>query len=302
MTFAATPLPAQTDADSTLTKRAAAFQQSHPDARLRIHNGRVEVRQRATRTGVKWGAITGGVGGALFGGFLGYLIEALCESECSGDISHGALIGGVLGGVAGTAAGGVTGGIIGAGAPKWVSIDARHVRPAPSHAIGSASLLPAFARPGSGGGGGAGARFAYSFETRHLALGPELGVYSLGSNTRSRAAVCAPDLPVTCTDTIPSHETVTHGGFNARLGTGVDRRVEPYLTAGSGFYVWTRDHSLGSLELIGYSVGAGVQLRNANGKRAVVAETRWQDNLSRSGNPDGKYGFYTFAIGGSLAW
>src|SRR5512138_2350081 len=109
--MAATPLRAQTS-DSTLAQRAAAFQHLHPDARLRIHNGRVDVRSRATRTGVKWGVITGGVAGTLFGAFLGTLIDALCESECDQDVTHGALIGAALGGVSGAVSGGVTGGII----------------------------------------------------------------------------------------------------------------------------------------------------------------------------------------------
>jgi hypothetical protein len=263
----------------------------------------VEVRQRATRTGRKVGAIVGTAGGTVFGAFVGFIINAFCESECD-DNSEGTtiVVGAIAGGLSGFVAGSVTGGVIGAAIPKWYAITDKHARPAhaPRGNLGSFSLTPVFAAPSRGESGGPGARAALMFQTEHLSIGPELAVHSLGTNMRETFAMCGEF--VSCLDTVPVRESVAYGGFTARAGTGTQKKLEPYGTIGLGVYTWGRGRGLGSLTLVGYSLGAGAAWRNATGKRAVFAETRWQSNLSRGGFIDNALGFYTIGIGGSLAW
>jgi hypothetical protein len=262
----------------------------------------IEVRMRATRTGRKVGSIVGAAGGAGFGVFVGVLINVFCETECSENNDVLPIVGGLVGGLAGFVAGSVTGGVIGAAIPKWYDITDKNARPshAPRGNIGSFSLTPTYAAPARGESGGVGLRAALMFQTQHLSIGPELGAHGLGTNMRPTYTQC--DNFISCLDTVPVKERVVHGGFISRVGTGIEKRFEPYGTLGLGVYTWDRGRGLGSLTLVGYSLGAGATLRNTNGKRAAFAEARWQSNLSRGGFIDNGLGFYTIGIGGTLAW
>ncbi|HEX6560351.1 MAG TPA: hypothetical protein VF021_12835 [Longimicrobiales bacterium] len=264
--------------------------------------GRIQVRQRATRSGLKWGAITGGIGGAVFGALAGYVFYGVCEVDCP-DSPNGAVIFGTLGGGAGgLIAGGVLGAVVGSALPKWVDLRdpaANLTRASPRH-IGTVTFAPVVARASNSQGTGAGARAAFLFQTRHFSLGPEVAWQALGTNQRPVFVPCG-NLNG-CTDTIPLRENVLQLGGVARLGTGSDRHIEPFATVGTGFYVWSRNPGNSSIGLLGYSLGGGLQLRAASGRRSLFGEARWQSNLSASGDPNPAFGFYTFALGGALAW
>jgi hypothetical protein len=259
---------------------------------------RVWLRERATRQGLKWGALIGAPAGAAFGAFVALIATGLCEYECE-DLSAGEAILAVGGGgAAGALAGGALGAAIGAAIPRWVDLAGEHVRiptaPRAAH-VGSISLVPTLTRAAEGGGGGAGVRANYMFQTRHFALGPELGRYSLGERDLPAFVPCGPDV---CLDTVPVNTSVFHAGGAVRIGTGTDRSLEPFATAGAGLYAWQGGNGI---ELGGYSLGAGVQARNRSRRQSLFLEARWQSNLTRSGD-DTQLGFYTLGIGAALAW
>lgn len=260
------------------------------------------VRVRATKKGMKIGAITGAASGLLLGGFAGLLVFGLCESgDCPESAFASTAVGAVLGTAFGTVSGGAFGAVIGASLTRHVPIVDANGKVAPP-LTGMASLAPAFAHSQKAtSAGSAGIRFNYAFQTEHLTFGPEIGWYGLGSNKRPFARSCPGNDPfLVCFDTIQGTETAFTAGGNARLGTGVSKRIEPYVSAGIGVFAFRRYFS--GQELGGYSVGSGVSLRNEKRNRALFAEARWQSNLTRSGLQDANYGFSTFLLGGSVAW
>ena len=265
---------------------------------------RAWIRQRATRKGMLIGALVGAPAGAVFGTFLVWFADALCEGSCNG-VSGGELaLGAVGGGAFGLISGGVIGATIGASVPRWGDITDRRTRvPAdPDAPIGSVSFMPAFAQfAQSESGGGLGGRANYTFETRNIAAGFEVGRYSAGTTRQSvfRGGPC--DVNVSCFDTADVKTSVLHVGGVARVVPGGQRGIKPYGSLGIGVYDWSSGES-GSVTLAGYSLGAGVQVRNQNARRGLFAEARWQSNLSRSGHPFARYGFYSFAVGTTFAW
>lgn len=252
-----------------------------------IPTGTIEnawVKQRATRRGLKIGAIIGAPAGAAFGAFLFTLASGLCESDCSDNPGRDIVLGTLGFGAAGLIGGGALGAAIGAALPQWVEIASPRARLARQPAatddnrrIGSISLTPAYARFAGDEENGGGARFAYMFHTRHFSLGPEVGRYGMGERR------------------------VSHAGGIFRVGTGTGRALEPFANVGVGLYSWGVADG-GAIQLGGYSVGAGAQLRSANRRFSAFTEGRWQSNLTRSGDIDPDYGFYTLAIGGAVAW
>lgn len=249
---------------------------------------RIWLQQRSTSRGMKAGAIIGAPAGAAFGAFFMLLASGLCEYDCVEDTPRAIALGALGFGAFGMVAGGTVGAVVGSAIPRWVDIDDPRVRipteadaesPAPAHAIGSVSVTPAFAKFADGDEAGAGARAAYMFHLRRAGLGLEAGTYSMGGDGN-----------------------VMHAGGVARFGTGVDRRVEPFVTLGTGLYSWSQSAGGGAIQLGGYSAGTGLQLRSDSRRQSLFAEARWQSNLTRSGDSNGRYGFYTLGIGGSLAW
>jgi hypothetical protein len=317
---------------SPIEARARLLQQLQPGIRLRLEsngertagklsavtpdsvileNGRFAVadvdgawiRQRSTRKGMQLGALIGAPVGAVFGVFLVWFADALCENACNG-VSAGELALGAVGfGAFGLVSGGTIGATIGATIPRWGEITDKRTRvPSdPDAPIGSVSFMPAFAQFGqSESGGGFGGRANYTFETRNLAVGFEAGTYSAGT-TRQLEFQPPCDANVSCFDTADVKTSVFHVGGVARVVPGGQRGLKPYASLGVGVYNWDSDFS-GSITLAGYSVGAGLQMRNRNARRGLFAEARWQSNLSRSGHPFAQYGFYSFALGSTFAW
>ena len=332
----ATASPAHAQRDTLQTQRVQLLQRVAPGTMLRVRMDSQQVvgqlqrvssdtlyledravpthliddiwlRQRATRTGAKWGAIIGAPAGAAFGSFVLLLVSALCESDCSDYGTGEAVVGALAFTTAGLVAGGALGAVIGAGIPKWTEItkagarlpEAAPARPA-TRTIGSLSLTPALAHSASGDDSGFGLRLTYQFNTTHFSLGPEVGWYSLGTNTRPNL-FCGPGLPPCQEETVELAENVFHAGGVARIGAGTDRRIEPYATLGAGLYNWGTGYG-GSTALGAYSAGTGVQWRNQTGRRSLLVEGRWQSNLTNSGDPDPHFGFYTIGIGGTLSW
>lgn len=303
--LAATPLHAQTD-----VTRADLVQRLYPgiDVRVRIADDDVisrfvsatndtivlesgafaladaqsiAIQQRATKRGMKVGALIGAPAGALFGAFIMILATGLCEYECSDNMARDVTLGTLGFTAAGTLAGGTIGAVIGAATPQWFEITDPRVRipsePPAASIIGSASLTPAYARYKDIDAGGAGVRAAYTFHMGRFAFGPELGSYFIDNDTK-----------------------IHHAGGIARIGTGPRNRIEPFASVGVGFYSWGRQ--FGSIQLGGYSAGAGVHVKSTSRKQSVFAEARWQDNLTNSGDANSQYGFYTIGIGGQLSW
>ena len=241
------------------------------------------IQQRSTRKGMKIGALIGAPAGAAFGAFLFTLATGLCQYECTDDAGRAIVLGTIGFGAAGLVSGGALGAVIGAAIPRWVEITKAPVKPdklarANSPRIGSLSLTPAYARFASDDENGGGARFAYMFHTRHISLGPELGRYGMGDRR------------------------VAHAGGIVRVGTGNDRTIEPFANVGFGLYSWSLANGGGAIQLGGYSLGGGAQVRSSRGRLSAFAEGRWQSNLTHSGDMNPQYGFYTVGIGGSVAW
>ena len=269
----------------------------------------VWLRQRATRKGLRIGATAGAIGGLAYGAFLALLFEAFCETDCEDyGFAEAALITGAIGAL-GMVGGGALGAAIGASLPEWVSLTDRRAHiPTPADVeigpdrriIGSVSAAPAWARYTDGDDSGFGLRATYLYHTKHIAAGPEIGSYRLGEQQRIRIGGC-PDRQGICTDTVMVSENVRHAGGLLRVGTGSDRSIEPYATLGAGLYSWGADAD-GSIQLGGYSLGAGMHLRNRTRSLGAFAEGRFQSNFTRSGDVGRTYGFYTFAVGGSLSW
>jgi len=264
---------------------------------------RAWIRQRATRKGMRIGALVGAPVGAVFGTFLVWFVDALCEGSCNG-VSAGELALGAVGlGAFGLVSGGAIGATIGASVPRWGDVtDSRTRVPSdPDAPIGSVSFMPAFAQfAQSESGGGFGGRANYTFETRNIAAGFEVGHYSAGT-TRQLAFQGPCDVNVSCFDTADVKTSVLHLGGVARIAPGGQRGIKPYASLGIGVYDWSSGAS-GSITLAGYSLGAGVRVRNHNARRGLFAEARWQSNLSRAGHPLARYGFYSFAVGTTFAW
>lgn len=238
-------------------------------------------QQRATRKGMKLGAIIGAPAGAAFGAFLFTIATGLCESDCSDNAGRDIVLGTLGFGAFGLVAGGAVGAVIGAALPQWVELTPQSRMPkvaTASRRIGSISLTPTYAAFARGDDSGGGARFAYMFQTRHFSLGPELGRYGMGDRR------------------------VSHAGGIFRVGTGTDRALEPFANVGVGLYSWGIANGGGALQFGGYSVGGGAQLRTSNGRLSGFTEGRWQSNLTRSGDTNPNYGFYTVGVGASVAW
>ena len=260
------------------------------------------IRQRSTRKGTIIGALVGAPAGGAFGLFVIWLADALCESSCGGLGAGELVLGTAAFSAFGLLSGGAVGAVIGAGIPRWGEVTDKRTRiPAdPEAPIGSFSISPAYAQLAqSETGGGFGGRAAYTFETKNLALGLEAGSYN-GGTTRHAVFQNCPDLTA-CIDTADIKTTVFHAGGIARVVPGGQRGIKPFASLGVGVYSWSSGTS-GSLVLAGYSLGAGAQLRNRTGRRGLFAEARWQSNLSRSGDPLARYGFYSIGVGSTIAW
>jgi hypothetical protein len=314
--FMAGATSANAQADSAAVRRAQLLQRLQPGTTLRVSTAadpaigrlvrvgsdslyldagayslspdqRIWLQQRSTSRGMKAGAIIGAPAGAAFGAFFMLLVSGLCEYDCPEDKPRAIALGALGFGAFGGLAGGTIGAVVGASIPRWLDIDDPRIRLPTTDdvaasvpvTIGSLAVTPALAGAANGGGLGAGARATYMFHLRRAGLGLEAGAYDLGNDTR-----------------------VAHAGGLARFGAGFDRRLEPYVTLGTGLYSWS-DVGGGAIQLGGYSAGAGINVRSASRKQTLFAEARWQDNLTISGDLDSsKYGFYTIGIGGSLAW
>lgn len=242
------------------------------------------LKQRATRRGMKIGAIVGAPAGAAFGAFLFTFASGLCETECSDNPGRDIVLGTLGLGAAGLIGGAALGAVIGAALPHWVEIANPRAKlaqppaaPDREHRIGSISLTPAYARFAGSDENGGGARFAYMFHTQHFSLGPEVGRYGAGERR------------------------VSHAGGIFRVGTGADRTLEAFANVGVGLYSWGVQDG-GAIQLGGYSVGAGAQVRSTSRRFSALTEARWQSNLTRSGTVNPDYGFYTLAVGGAIAW
>ena len=241
----------------------------------------LEVQQRATRRGAKIGAVIGAPAGAGFGAFIMLIATYMCEYECSDNKARDVTLGTLGFAAFGAAAGATIGAVVGAATPDWMEITDPRVRlPKEGRAkrtIGSFALTPAYARYADIDAAGPGVRVAYTFHAGPVAFGPEFGTYQI-ANERG----------------------IRHAGGIARIGTGRDKRIEPYGSLGVGFYSWNRD--FGAIQLGGYSAGGGIHLRSADAKRSVFTEARWQDNLTNSGDANPQFGFYTIGIGATIAW
>lgn len=222
-------------------------------------------QQRDDRFGppAKKGAKIGAVAGAVGGGAFGGLIGYLAWALCdSGECGESLGQNITIGTIAGAAAGAAGGAIIGS------VIGASTVH-------GSASFSPVYARANDERtGDGFGVRALYALDTKHVSVGPEVGFYK-------------------------TNEVIYHVGGAARFGLGNDKRLEPFASLGAGLYNWEKSYTANALG--GYSIGAGVQLRNNTGRRTLFGEARWQDNLTNSGSVE-DYGFYSLALGVSHSW
>jgi hypothetical protein len=302
----ASPLFAQSDTIPT-NHRAALLQRLHSGTlvRLRLNGALVDgpiqrvtrdtvyfgdfavpattideawIRQRATRKGAVIGAIIGAPAAAAFGGFLMMFIGAESTPLTGSEVALGVLGFGAFGALSGA----VLGGVIGAATP------------------GALSLTPTFAHNKHAKGGGLGLRAAYLFQTAHFSFGPELGVLQAGDVQQETFTFC-PGQNQTCFDTVTVGQKISHAGGLARVGTGIDQKVEPYATLGVGFTGWHND-GLGGTVLGGYSVGGGIALRDESRKRSVFIDARYNNNLTHSGDIDPQYAFYTLGIGASVSW
>lgn len=328
----ATPLFAQTDS-IPVNRRAALLQRLHPGTPVRIWlNGaliegpiqRVTrdtvyvaahaapaatleeawVQQRATRKGATIGAIIGAPAAAAFGGFLMLILSAESGGVSGNDVALGVLGFGAFGALSGA----VLGGVIGAATPQWVEItseraripEADAARQARTRSIGALSLTPTFGHNLDASGGGVGLRASYLFQTRHFSFGPELGVLQTGDVDYETFTFC-PGENTSCFDTVTVSQKVMHAGGLARVGTGIDNKVEPFATLGVGFTSWGKG-GFGAIVLGGYSIGAGLTLRDESRKKSIFIDARYNNNLTNSGDVDPQYAFYTLGIGASVAW
>jgi hypothetical protein len=285
----ATPLMAQ-QRDTTFS-----------DRNFRYSAAGVQVRQRATKTGVKVGAVAGTIGGGALGAFGGLIVYAGCDSgNCPESLGKSVLVGTLGGAAFGLVAGAALGAVVGSALPKWKQQSNASTGKLLPQIIGSYTITPAVARPANGEGTGGGVRASFTYEAKYFALGPEAGWYTLGKNERPIYTNCGQLEP--CLDTMAIGENAFHIGGVARVSTGAARKVAPFASVGTGFYSWNRAQGFGTTGYMGYSAGAGVNVRNATRTRSLVAEGRWHSNLSRTDNPSRELGYYTFAIGGAVAW
>jgi F0F1-type ATP synthase membrane subunit c/vacuolar-type H+-ATPase subunit K len=300
-----TPVRLATDGRwlSGVVHRVAAdtlFLNDHAIDGAAIH--RLQVRQRATGYGIKRGTLIGIPTGAVSLGLIGTWASGACEQDCEGTgvyAARAALLGAGLGMLAGATAGA----IIGASTTRWTDATARNLRGAAHTRVtgtvvrqrtgGSVSAAPAYTFPSDNDGNGAGGRVTLMMHRTHVAVGPELGYYSVGSRPRVYPDTGEPY-------TLTARETLWYGAGVVRLGAGQHRRVEPYATGGVGWYWWGTDVGDGQ-KTAGYSLGGGAQLRSARGWHGLFIEGRWQSRLTAATDSH-SYGFGTLSAGATLAW
>ena len=73
------------------------------------------------------------------------------------------------------------------------------------------------------------------------------------------------------------------------------------MTIGTGIYSWTTGYG-GSVQFGGYSAGLGLLSRSRSHRRSAFIDARYHSNLTRSGEANPQYGFFTIGLGGALAW
>lgn len=117
---------------------------------------------------------------------------------------------------------------------------------------------------------------SFAFTVGPVALGPE-AQFGLGDDRR----------------------IVTLGGM-ARVSLGKGP-LEPYLTAGLGWYSWRPRGDFVSLDLFSGSLGAGLALHRGSPRLAVTLEGRYHDNLQNTDAP-GSRRLVSLMAGALLRW
>ncbi|MGH7492225.1 MAG: hypothetical protein ACREOO_07510 [bacterium] len=254
-------------------------------------------RGRATNTGAIAGATLGGIGVGAY--VLILCTVALSEDGVSGN--EGEVWGCALaGGLVGAAGGGLLGGVIGAAIPKWHQHyraaapagdfqirrqESPAMTPVSSQNLGSLHLLFGYAQsvePRASAGSFGGRLNLFARINRHLALGPELGYYRLGSSQFA-------DFDGN-TYTVDNNVWHVNGMFRFARSHG---KWRPFGAMGVGYY-----H--GQQSYVAASLGGGFDLQLGDTPYALTTEARWHQNLQNLAGPSPE--FMTFMVGVTKAW
>jgi hypothetical protein len=254
-------------------------------------------RGRSTKTG----AIIGGTLGAIGVGAYVSLLCGLAGSEDDVAGNEGLVWDCALfGGLTGAAGGGLLGGVIGAAIPKWHRryhagdlLSDFQIRqqelpgktPASPQEFGSAQLIFGYAQSvaqGASSGSFGGRVNLFARINRHLALGPELGYYKLGSSQFTDFEG----------NSYSVENNVWHFNGMFRMA-GPYGNWHPFAALGLGYY-----H--GQESYVAASLGGGFDMQLGDTPYFLTAEARWHKNLQNlvGSSPE----FLTFMAGMGKMW
>jgi hypothetical protein len=299
-------------------------------------------RDRQTRRGATIGGLVAGGAGLAWFGFFGLALVG--EGTAGGEIIPIVAGGTLLSVAGGAAFGAAIGATQVRWLPVWtrpgvVARPAAAAVPAvagvavPGRRFAAFEGAVAYGRSGQDGGtdGGLGARVGLlseygTFGTRggvrpFLAFGPEIGTQRLGSTGireayRFRSECDEQWNCETVADTIMVRRVYSMADAGALLRAGLDAGVAaPYVALGTGLQARrvtsatilpspvAADYA-GSHYVMGYSAGAGVQLRPGIRGFGVNLEGRWRSNVfpGQSDGIDEVFGYWTVSAVLSRSW
>ncbi len=173
--------------------------------------------------------------------------------------------------------------------------------------LGAVRIGPAYGRFSDADEGGLGGNAAFTavFANGRLSVGPEVGWYGLGRNARQVPAFCPAGQAVTgpCIVTEKVSESAFELGAIAVAEPWPGRPVSPYALGAVVLDSWrsrTSGNPAGSLELLGYGLGAGLRIGPEPGPAALL-EARWHGRASNAADTN-LAGFFTLGVSLRYGW